>query len=280
MSETNHRSAKRASCSSRQWTRHPHLRRPEIMQRQWRSITPIWIDKTSPGVSSKSPKSRISVRPTSPVALRSIRGCSEGIGFKSSAPVNPIAAAGGKVSRNSNPRIKRPAEHESSRSGGCAVLENVPPTLRACLGTFSRGAPSGMASRRSAPQPPRRPSSRPEVADVIRKGRAVHATAGRRAGAEARQAPNATAGRCNVEPNPGDAAGFESIRTHDSCARHDFHESIRTHDSGARYLSDRAPNPSERMIQVPGTFPGGWLPYEDCWKGEFVSAPCRSICDH
>jgi hypothetical protein len=65
-------------------------------------------------------------------------------------------------------RITGPAEQENSRTGGCAVLENVPVSLRAGKGTFSRGAPSGIASRRSAPQPPRRPSSRPEVAGIAR----------------------------------------------------------------------------------------------------------------
>jgi hypothetical protein len=43
------------------------------------------------------------------------------------------------------PGILFPTEHETSRPGGRAVLENVPPTLRAPLGTFSRGAPSGSA---------------------------------------------------------------------------------------------------------------------------------------
>jgi hypothetical protein len=65
-------------------------------------------------------------------------------------------------------RITGPAEHENSRTGGCAVLENVPVSLRAGKGTFSRGAPSGIAYRRSASQPPRRPSRRPEVADAVR----------------------------------------------------------------------------------------------------------------
>jgi hypothetical protein len=46
--------------------------------------------------------------------------------------------------------------------------------------------------------------------------------AGRRAGAEARQAPNATEGRCFGNTNPDAAAGSESLRTHDSCARHLF----------------------------------------------------------
>jgi hypothetical protein len=39
------------------------------------------------------------------------------------------------------PRITRPAEHERSRHGGRAVLENVPVSLRAGKGTFSRGHP-------------------------------------------------------------------------------------------------------------------------------------------
>jgi hypothetical protein len=75
------------------------------------------------------------------------------------------------------------------------LLENVLLTPRSRVGTFSRGAPPGMASRRNARQPPSRPSRRPEVADITRAGRTLHATAGRRAGAEARPAPNATAGR-------------------------------------------------------------------------------------
>jgi hypothetical protein len=95
-----------------------------------------------------------------------------------------------------------PTEHEESRNGGRAVLENVPPELRVCLGTFSRGAPSGIAFRRSASRPPRRPSRRPAVAVIDRGRRTLHATAGRRAGAEARRAPNATAGRCIEEPGP------------------------------------------------------------------------------
>jgi hypothetical protein len=33
----------------------------------------------------------------------------------------------------------------TARTGGRAVLENVPLTLRVGLGTFSRGAPSGSA---------------------------------------------------------------------------------------------------------------------------------------
>jgi hypothetical protein len=97
----------------------------------------------------------------------------------------------------------RETENELGRTGGRAVLENVPPTLRACLRAFSRGAPSESAPRRSAPQPPSRPSRRPEVAEVVRGRRTPLATAGRRAGAEARQAPNATAGRCLGEPGPG-----------------------------------------------------------------------------
>jgi hypothetical protein len=114
-----------------------------------------------------------------------------------------------------------PQEHVTGRTGGRAVLENVPPTLRACLGTFSRGAPSGMAWRRSASQPPSRPSRRPEVAEVVRGSQTPHATAGRRAGTEARRAPNATAGRWNGEPSP---------------------------------TSPRVPDPSKPMIHVPGTF--------------------------
>jgi rubrerythrin len=62
------------------------------------------------------------------------------------------------------PGITCCAEHGMARTGGRAVLENVPHTLRGCMGTFSRGAPSGSAYRRSASQPPRRPSRRPEVA--------------------------------------------------------------------------------------------------------------------
>jgi hypothetical protein len=118
-------------------------------------------------------------------------------------------------------RITGPAEHENSRTGGCAVLENVPVSLRAGKGTFSRGAPSGIAYRRSASQPPRRPSRRPEVDGTDRGSHSPHATAGRRAGAEARRAPNVTAGRCAGEPSPA---------------------------------PPRAPNPSESMIHVPGTF--------------------------
>jgi hypothetical protein len=82
-----------------------------------------------------------------------------------------------------------------ARNGGRAVLENVPHTLRGCMGTFSRGAPSGSAYRRSAQRQRRRPSRRPEVATTARVRRPTLATAGRRAGAEARQAPNATEGR-------------------------------------------------------------------------------------
>jgi hypothetical protein len=117
-------------------------------------------------------------------------------------------------------RITGPAEHENSRTGGCAVLENVPVSLRAGKGTFSRGAPSGIAYRRSASQPPRRPSRRPEVDGTDRGSHSPHATAGRRAGAEARRAPNVTAGRCAGEPSPA---------------------------------PPRAPNPSESMIHVPDT---------------------------
>jgi hypothetical protein len=80
------------------------------------------------------------------------------------------------------------------------------------MGTMPCGAPPGMASRRNAPQPPSRPSRRPEVADVIREGRAVHATAGRRAGAEARQAPNATEGRRSGETGPGALLPSEVLR--------------------------------------------------------------------
>jgi hypothetical protein len=79
------------------------------------------------------------------------------------------------------------------RNGGRAVLENVPHTLRGCMGTFSRGAPSGSASRRSASQPASRPSRRPKVAATARVRWPTLATAGRRAGAEVRRAPNATA---------------------------------------------------------------------------------------
>jgi hypothetical protein len=60
-----------------------------------------------------------------------------------------------------------------------------------------------MASRRSAPQPASRPPSRPEVAESDRAQRTPHATAGWRAGAEARRAPNVTAGRCIGETGQG-----------------------------------------------------------------------------
>jgi hypothetical protein len=60
-----------------------------------------------------------------------------------------------------------------------------------------------MASRRSAPQPPSRPSRRPEVAETERGRASPQATAGRRAGAQTRRAPNATAGRCIEETGPG-----------------------------------------------------------------------------
>jgi hypothetical protein len=121
------------------------------------------------------------------------------------APVGPDRnASPARLFRTSRgTRITCPAEHEASRTGGRAVLENVPPTLPAPLGTFSRGAPPGMASRRSAPQPPSRPSRRPEVAETERGRASPQATAGRRAGAEARRAPKATAGRCIEEPAPG-----------------------------------------------------------------------------
>jgi hypothetical protein len=100
------------------------------------------------------------------------------------------------------PRITDSAEHVMAHNGGRAVLENVPHTLRGCMGTFSRGAPSGSASRRSAQRQRSRPSRRPEVATTARVRRPTLATAGRRAGAEARRAPNATAGRCIEEPAP------------------------------------------------------------------------------
>jgi hypothetical protein len=58
------------------------------------------------------------------------------------------------------------------------------------------------------------------VGEADRGSQTPHATAGRRAGAEARPAPNATAGRCIEEPAP---------------------------------TPPRAPNPSESMIHVPGT---------------------------
>jgi hypothetical protein len=86
---------------------------------------------------------------------------------------------------NHGPRRAREFAHRRD----VPLLENVLLTPRSRVGTFSRGAPPRMASRRSASQPPSRPSRRPEVADVIREGWAVHATAGRRAGAEARPAP-------------------------------------------------------------------------------------------
>jgi hypothetical protein len=100
------------------------------------------------------------------------------------------------------PRITCCAEHGMARNGGRAVLENVPHTLRGCMGTFSRGAPSGSAYRRSAQRQRSRPSRRPEVATTARVRRPTLATAGRRAGAEARRAPNATEGRCIEEPAP------------------------------------------------------------------------------
>jgi hypothetical protein len=72
------------------------------------------------------------------------------------------------------------------------------------------GAPPGMAFRRSAPQPPRRPSRRPEVAENLRRRRTPHATAGRRAGTEARRAPNVTGSRCIGEPGPAAATAAGS----------------------------------------------------------------------
>jgi hypothetical protein len=63
------------------------------------------------------------------------------------------------------------------------------------------------------PAPPRAPN--PSESMIHVPGTVWH-------GAEARPAPNATAGRCHGEPNPDAAAGSESIRTHDSCAWHRF----------------------------------------------------------
>jgi hypothetical protein len=90
-----------------------------------------------------------------------------------SGPKGPATPSARSTSRKSSARGKSPMRSQQSssvkgRTGGRAVLENVPPTLRACLGTFSRGAPPGMAWRRSASQPPSRPSRRPEVAGIAR----------------------------------------------------------------------------------------------------------------
>jgi hypothetical protein len=96
-----------------------------------------------------------------------------------------------------SPRTTCRAEHEKSRTGGtCHSLRMC--RVRASLRwAHSRGwQSSGLATRNSASRPPRRPSRRPEVAVIERGLRTPHATAGRRAGAEARPAPNATAGQC------------------------------------------------------------------------------------
>jgi hypothetical protein len=112
------------------------------------------------------------------------------------------------------PRITDSAGHVMARNGGRAVLENVPHTLRGCMGTFSRGAPSGSAYRRSAQRQRSRPSRRPKVAATARVRRPTLATAGRRAGAEAK--PHVTEGPW---PEPGAAeavaepgAAFSAMR--------------------------------------------------------------------
>jgi hypothetical protein len=104
----------------------------------------------------------------------------------------------------------RDPKNEEGRTGGRAVLENVPPPLGACVGTFSRGAPSGSSRRISVYQSRGRPSRRPEVAENLRRRRTPHATAGRRAGTEARRAPNVTGSRCIGEPGPAAATAAGS----------------------------------------------------------------------
>jgi hypothetical protein len=69
-------------------------------------------------------------------------------GFKGRVPGSRRSPAGRREapSPSAVPRARtRAPENESERTGGRAVLENVPPTLRAGMCTFSRGAPSGIA---------------------------------------------------------------------------------------------------------------------------------------
>jgi hypothetical protein len=95
-----------------------------------------------------------------------------------------------------SPRITSPAEHVTSRTGGTCHSLRMCRVRSSLRWAHSRGwQSSGLATRNSASRPPRRPSRRPEVAVIERGLRTPHATAGRRAGAEARRAPNATAGR-------------------------------------------------------------------------------------
>jgi hypothetical protein len=91
-----------------------------------------------------------------------------------------------------------------------------PVALRTKAGRFScsgarlphaqHGEPSGSALLRW-PKPPREPKTPP-------------ATVGRRAGAEARPAPNATAGRCIEEPSSSDSVGVRPSVSRQRGPRH------------------------------------------------------------
>jgi hypothetical protein len=82
------------------------------------------------------------------------------------APTRPHRFAPSRTPRGT--RITGPAEHENSRTGGRAVHGLCRCQRPSWYGHNSVGAPPGMAYRRSASQPPRRPSRRPEVAEAVR----------------------------------------------------------------------------------------------------------------
>jgi plasmid stabilization system protein ParE len=77
------------------------------------------------------------------------------------------------------------SEHVSSRTGGRAVLENVPPTLRACLGTFSRGGSLGngvtekcVTATEQAVETPEGGRDRPRTTTASRHRRAASRSGG------------------------------------------------------------------------------------------------------
>jgi hypothetical protein len=109
-----------------------------------------------------------------------------------------------------------------------------PVALRTKAGRFSfsgarlphaqHGEPSGSALLRW-PKPPREPKTPP-------------ATVGRRAGAEARPAPNATAGRCIEEPSSSDSGGVRPSVSRQPAHRHGH--GFRTRQSGTVSATDEA----------------------------------------